>query len=150
MSNKNNMNLSTDENIVRIIAAQVVIITAITVVTSWIFPIFLLAIDFALRAFTNQFSPLKAVVKKIAAFLKLKPKPIFAAPKKFAATLGFIFSIIIVVLLFLEFYYTAKIVGSFLILFAILESGFNICVGCYFYNWIIAPIVNKRNNYLKT
>lgn len=146
MSKNNNINLATDENIVRIIAAQVLIITAITLATSWIFPIFLLAIDFALRAFSNQFSPLKAVANKIAAFLKLKPKPIFAAPKKFAATLGFIFSMLIVVLLFLEFDYTAKIVASFLILFAILESVFNICVGCYFYNWIIAPIVNKRNN----
>jgi hypothetical protein len=61
--------------------------------------------------------------------------------------LGFIFSILIVVLFFLEFYYTAKIVGSFLILFAILESVFNICVGCYIYNWIIAPFENKRKNY---
>jgi hypothetical protein len=144
--NKEVSKLYVDEQVVRLIAAQVAIIAGLSLAFNWIFPIFLLAADFGLRAFTLQPSPLAAVARIIADLLKLKTKPIFAAPKKFAAAVGFVFSLAISVLLILKLETAAYIVGGILVLFALLEAVFNVCVGCYVYNWLVAPIVNKKNN----
>lgn len=137
--------LYVDEQVVRFIATQVVIITVLSLVFNYTFPIFVLVADFAIRAFTLQPSPLAAVARIIADLLKLKRKPIFAAPKKFAASVGFLFALAILVLLLLNHLSATYILGGVLIFFALLESVFKICVGCYAYNWLVAPIINKIN-----
>jgi hypothetical protein len=96
-----------------------------------------LAIDFSIRAFTNgKLSVLKLIGTITAQLLKIEPKPIFAPPKKFAALLGFIFSLLIAALLFLQLNTIALTIGSLLIFCAILESVFGICIGCYVYTFI--------------
>lgn len=137
--------LYVDEQVVRFIAAQVVVIAFLALVFNGIFAIILLVADFAIRAFTLQPSPLAAVARIIADLLKLKPKPIFAAPKKFSAAVGFVVSFVLLVLVLMNYYTAAFIVGGGLIFFAVLEFLFKICVGCYLYNWFVAPIINKRN-----
>ena len=137
--------LYVDEQAVRFIAAQVVVIAFLALVFNGIFAIILLVADFATRAFTLQPSPLAAVARIVADLLKLKPKPIFAAPKKFSAAVGFVVSFVLLVLVLMNYYTAAFIVGGVLIFFAVLESLFKICVGCYLYNWFVAPIINKRN-----
>ncbi len=137
--NKNIQLYYVDENVVRIIAGLVSITTIITLLlSSWQLAL-ILTIDFATRAFSTLPSVLAAFAKVIAKSLKLKPKPIFAAPKKFAAMLGAIFSSLILILLSTHFFLAALIVGVLLLLCAVLESVFKICLGCYIYNWIIAP-----------
>jgi hypothetical protein len=135
--------LYVDENVVRIIAAQVVVITIFILLTHWYIPAFLLAIDFALRAFSTIPSPLALIAKSISGALKIAPQPIFAPPKRFAALLGFVFSIGISTLFFIESPISAYILGSILIFCAILESGFKVCLGCYVYNWLVLPVRNK-------
>lgn len=143
--NKEISKLYVDEQLVRLIAAQVAIIASLSLAFNWIFPIFLLAADFGLRAFTLQPSPLAAVARIIADLLKIKTKPVFAAPKKFAAAVGFLFTLAVLILLFLNYLFATYILGSVLIFFAVLESVFKICVGCYAYNWLVAPVINARN-----
>ncbi|MBU3662986.1 MAG: DUF4395 domain-containing protein [Bacteroidetes bacterium] len=143
--NKEVAKLYVDEQLVRLIAAQVAIITGLSLAFSWIFPIFLLAADFGLRAFTIQPSPLATVARIIADLLKLKTKAIFAAPKKFAAAVGFLFALAILVLLLLNYLSATYILGGILLFFAVLESVFKICVGCYAHNWLVALTINKRN-----
>lgn len=145
MDNKEISKLYIDEHVVRFIAAQVALITILSLVFNSVFPLFLLLADFALRAFTLQPAPLAAVAKIIVDLWQLKPKPIFAAPKKFSAAVGFVFSLAILVLLLLKYSTAAYIVGGLLIFFAVLESVFKICVGCYVYDWVVSPILNKRN-----
>lgn len=128
-----------NENIVRIVALLVVITTLFTLAYSWVFLAVMLAVDFALRSFTRVTSPLAYIVKSVSRYLNIKPKPIFAPPKKFAAALGFIFSILIALFLYLNLLIPAYITGLVLIVCATLESAFNICLGCYVYNWIIVP-----------
>lgn len=135
-----------DENVVRLIAAQVIIILLLVFFNHRTYLIIILTADFALRAFTYLPSPLAAVAKVIAVLFKLKSKPIIAAPKKFAAGIGFIFSTAIFNLLYFKLLTAAYTVGGILIFFALLESVFKVCVGCYIYNRIVAPIINKRNN----
>lgn len=69
---------------------------------------------------------------------------IFAPPKRFAAVLGLLFSVLIALFLFLDFTTGAYFVGGVLILCASLEAFLNICLGCYVYNWIIAPFLKIR------
>ena len=132
-----------DERVVRLVAAQI-LLTLIVLLTGWLWLALFLAADFALRAFTRILSPLAVIAKGLGKAFKLTPKPIFAAPKRFAAGLGFVFSLIIAVCLYAHFYTAAYVTGGILLACATLEAVFNICLGCYVYNWIVAPIVNKN------
>ena len=145
MLKKEISNYYTDENVVRIIAVQVTILATLSLIYQCIFPLYLLIGDFALRAFTYFPSPLAALAKIFSHALKLKPKPIFAAPKKFAASVGFIFSLFTLVLFLLNLDIAAFSVGNILIICAVLESVFKVCIGCYVYDWLVAPIINNRN-----
>lgn len=146
MSKKEISKYYIDEHIARLIAAQVIVLIALALVFHWVFILLILTIDFALRAFTYYPSPLALSAKIISRFLNLKPKLVFAAPKKFAAGVGFVFTLVIFILAYFNYFLAAYVVGGILIIFAVLESLFKICMGCYVYNWIVAPMINKRNN----
>lgn len=135
--------LYVDENVVRFVAAQVIFITIVALVEQWAWLSAALAVDFGIRAFTVFPSPLAAFSKKAVETAGLKPRPIFAPPKRFAAGLGFAFSIAITFLLYLDLVYSAYAVGAILIFCAVLESAFKICLGCHVYNWIVLPIQNR-------
>ena len=145
MTNKDASKYYADENVVRIIAVLAIVVVSVSLWQNWILLLFLLSADFALRAFTYLPAPLAAVAKVIAVLFKLKPQPIFAPPKKFAAAIGFVFVLTIPVLLFLNYLTAAYIVGGILIFFALLESVFKICVGCYVYNTLVAPVMNRKS-----
>lgn len=134
-----------DENIVRIIAAEVIVVTILALITRSVIPAVVLVLDFAARAFTLLPSLLAALARGATAALKLKPRPVFAAPKKFAAVLGFIFSFLLVVFLWLAYPVAAILTGSILVICALLESVFKICMGCYVYNWIVVPVLHRKN-----
>ncbi|OJX37684.1 MAG: hypothetical protein BGO87_11495 [Flavobacteriia bacterium 40-80] len=135
--------LHTDENTVRITAAQIVLLAVIALWTQWPALAAFLAVDFAIRAFSLYPSPLALLSKSVVKPLKLEPHPIFAPPKKFAAGIGFVFSLVITLLLYFKLITAAYLVGGILIFCAVLESVFKICLGCYVYNWIVAPVVNR-------
>ena len=149
MNKKSTLKNYVNENVVRLIAAQVILLTLILLLTGWIWPAFFLTVDFALRAFTHIPSPLAVIAKGLAGAFGLTPKPIFAPPKRFAARLGFVFSLGITVCLYYHYLVAAYVTGGILIVCAALEAVFNICIGCYVYNWIVVPIVNKNGATLK-
>lgn len=133
-----------NENVVRIIAFMVAAIAITCVVFSNYWAIVFLLFDFALRAFTTgKFSLLKFIAIKIADGLSLSPKMKDLAPKKFAATLGFGFCLLITAVFLFDFYNAALIFTSIMIVFALLESLFAICVGCYIYSFL--QIFTKKN-----
>lgn len=133
-----------NENIVRIIAFIVAVIAITCVVFSNYWAIVFLLFDFALRAFTSgKFSLLKFIAIKISNALSLSPKMKDLAPKKFAATLGFGFCLLITAVFLFDFYNAALIFTSVMIVFALLESLFAICVGCYIYSFL--QIFTKKN-----
>ncbi|WP_412467872.1 DUF4395 domain-containing protein [Pedobacter sp. KLB.chiD] len=126
-----------NENVVRIIAFMVAVIAIICVVFSNYWAIVFLLIDFALRAFTTgKFSMLKFMAIKIANGLSLTPKMKDLAPKKFAATMGFGFCLLITAIFIFNYYTAALILTLLLTAFALLESLFSICIGCYVYTVI--------------
>lgn len=137
-----------DEHVVRVVAAQVSIATVVILLTGWLVPALLLVADFAIRAFSTRTSPLAFAAKALVKSAGWAAKPVFAPPKKFAALLGFVFSLTISVLLLLQVPVAANITAGVLLFCAVLESAFKICLGCYTYNWMILPLVNafQKNN----
>ncbi len=130
-----------NENIIRTIAIQVVILTVISIVFNNYIISLLLTLDFSLRAFNSgKFSLLKLISKQVVTSINIKVKPIDAAPKKFAAALGFFFSLVIAVLQILNLLFTAKLVGFVLIFCALLEGVAGICLGCIVYTYFVLPL----------
>jgi hypothetical protein len=146
MNKKDHSKNYVNEHVVKLIALQVITITTIALFNHYLYLLFILTIDFAIRAFTYLPSPLALIAKIISKALGQKPKPVFAPPKKFAAAIGFTFSLAISILLLLNFGNTAYVIGGILIFCAFLEGVFNVCIGCYVYDWVVAPIVNRYNS----
>ena len=132
-----------NENVVRLVAGFVLLTAIATIATGWALLPLYLSIDFFLRAFTSIKPPFALAAQQLAKALKLEVKPIYAAPKKFAAAIGFVFSVAISALLLSGFVETAKAVTGVLVVFATLESVFGICAGCYVYSWVVAPLIEK-------
>ncbi|MDA3615274.1 DUF4395 domain-containing protein [Polluticaenibacter yanchengensis] len=139
----NAKNLYKDSNVIRLVAAQVLVLTVILLLfQSRLIAAFLVA-DFAIRAFTNALSPLAFIGKTILRKANVKPKQVFAPPKKFAALLGFSFSILILVLLLFNAMTAVIIVAGLLMVAAFLEAVFNICLGCYAYSYLVVPFIKQ-------
>ena len=133
-----------NENAVRIVAFMVALIAIACVLFSNYLAMLFLIFDFAMRAFTSgKYSLLKFLSIKVTRALNLKPKMTDMAPKKFAAIMGFAFCILITLTSAFSFFTAAFILTSILIVFALLESLFAVCVGCYVYTFIN---LGKRKN----
>lgn len=133
-----------DENATRVGAFFVIATTLVALYTNWYALSLLLATDFALRAFTNgTFSPLKHFAKIFAIVLQLPKKPIDAAPKKFAAGVGFVFALSIAIAQVAGFILTSYSIGAVLLVCAALESFVGYCVGCVVYTYLVLPVMNK-------
>jgi hypothetical protein len=143
MSNQPSVSLYLEETTVRLVAAQVVLVTGLVLFTHSSILAFALALDFTLRAFSKP-ATLGLVAKGIFKQLGKLPIQIFAPPKRFAAGIGASLSLLISFLLYFELNSFANFAGGILIFFALLESVFKICAGCYVYDWFIAPFFNKN------
>lgn len=98
----------------------------------------LLAADFYIRAFTSlKTSPLSYLSQNMTAVLKLNRKPIDKAPKIFAARLGFLMTLLIVLFSLTGLQTAAIVTAGILTLFASLELLFGFCAGCYVYSFIV-------------
>jgi hypothetical protein len=128
--------VSVNETQVRTTAFLVLLAAAAWVLTGSVFIIVFLVPDFFLRAFNyGKFSPLNIVSKFIVKQLKLPVKLIDQAPKRFAAKIGLAFTISITVLQLLQYSTAATALAAVLIFFALLESVFGFCAGCYAYTF---------------
>ena len=133
-----------DNNVTRIIALQVLLIaiTGSVLNNYWIF--LFLAFDFTTRAFfKGKGSLLKWITQQIVKLLKIAPKPINAAPRKFAAALGLVFSVLIALLIFNGSITSAYILNGMLAICAFMESFLGFCVGCYLYTFFIIPFIKN-------
>jgi hypothetical protein len=149
---KNNINcpISTDrvdENVTRIVSFVMAAFFLAGIILKSYILVFLIAVDFAVRAFTNgKYSVIRSISKSIAGLLKLKSKPIDAAPKKFAAGMGMVMSALTGVLLFFGNFTAAYLIGAVLIFCAFLEGAFALCIGCHIYSFIVAPFYKYQNS----
>ena len=127
-----------DENIARTAAIFTVLITAAALLLNSYVIMLLLAVDFAIRAFSSgSASPLKMLATLTAGTLNIRNRKIIdAAPKKFAALLGMTFSLLAGLFLIAQLPVTAAVIASMLIFCAFLEGVFGYCLGCVVYTII--------------
>ena len=126
-----------NENVVRIIAFMVAVIATACLIFGNYWAIVFLIFDFASRAFASgKFSLLRFSAMKIDQKLALPKQMKDLAPKKFAATLGFVFCLLITAMFLFDFPLAAMVFTAVMVLFALLESLFAICVGCYVYSFL--------------
>jgi hypothetical protein len=138
--------LQLNEKVIRLNALLTIILASFVLILNNEWLALLLSIDFFIRGFTNLPSPFAFFSKLIVKFLNLTHIPVYAPPKKFAAKVGFIFTSLIFVFLINEWEILTIIVAIVLIVCAFLEAFLKICVGCYVYDWVFVPFVNKRIN----
>ncbi len=113
--------------------------------SSWIL-MFILAGDFFVRGFLNPrwslFSKVSGgLIRRVIPFSE---KQIFFPPKQFAARVGFVFSVTSAILFITELTAAGIVMAGTLAVFAALECFLNICMGCIFYNSLIAPLRKRR------
>jgi hypothetical protein len=128
--------VTVNENKVRLIALQVFIVSiAIFIFQHWLL-IILLTVDFFLRSFDlNKFSPLAAISAGIIRLFSIGVKPINQGPKRFAARIGLIFSIAILLSYYADYPTVVASLAAVLIMFSFLESFFSFCAGCHVYTY---------------
>lgn len=133
-----------NENVARLTAAYTLLLTPVLLFLKADFFFFLLAADFAIRAFTKDgYSLLRHLSKATATYLNLKPQLIDAAPKRFAAGVGMFFCVVIAVLQILQYHTAAAVIGGILMFCAFLEAVFAYCVGCLVYTYLVLPLLKK-------
>lgn len=138
-------NEKANENVVRITAFWVIMLTGLFIIFPNPYIPLYLAIDFYIRAFTkSRYSPLSWISAGIARSLRSTPHWIDKAPKIFAARVGFLFAVMISAFTLSGVSVAATSAASVLVLFAFLECGLNFCAGCWVYTYIVLPVYKER------
>jgi len=106
--------------------------------------IVVIVLDYSVRAFTTlKYSPASWLATRIVQNLHLPEVRIDKAPKIFAARVGFLFAAAALGLFYIDPRISVT-VSLILMGFALLESVFNICVGCVVYTYLVLPIFNRK------
>ena len=136
-----------DEHVVRSTAAFVVLVAA----TALLLPSHLatgllllaLALDFIARGFGGgAYSPLGFLARTTVRLLTLSPGPTDAAPKRFAARIGVVFSLGAAVSFLLGATVAGLVFAAILLVAAFLEAAFALCIGCKVYALLPEPLAD--------
>lgn len=125
------INLQVNENAARMNAFLVALAVTAFLLFRDMWIVLILAVDFFIRGFLKpSYSPLAMLSKAILKTIHARNKMVNAAPKMFAAKIGFILCIAIMTFGLSGVHSAALITGMVIIFFAALESLWGYCVGC--------------------
>lgn len=128
-----------DEHIVRLNAFFTMAILLVFLFTPLKWIIYFITGDFLIRGFFSaKISPLVIMNKSILKLIRMKPLPINATSKKFAAKLMFLFLLLSSLLTLLNYQSIAKIIVMIIVFFTFLEAFFGVCLACKIY-----PLVRR-------
>ena len=122
-----------DDVSIRIVAAEVLTIAVLALLTgqAWLYAV--LALDFAARvAYGPRLSPLAHLaLRVIRPRLSAAPRESAGAPKRFAAAIGLVLTTLATVFAYVAGWTTATwAIGVVMVIFPALEAGWGLCVGC--------------------
>lgn len=133
-----------DRTVVRITGLMMALMIALYIYTGQIHFVTVIVLDYFIRAWTPlPHSPFSWLARAMADAFQLPRNPIDKAPKIFAARVGFLFALTTVVLFYVH-PLGSLLVGAALMGFALLESVFDICVGCLVYTYVVLPLFGER------
>lgn len=123
----------------RVVAGMVVILSIIVLVTGQWWLAFLLAYGFLARVATGPtLSPMGQLATRVIAPRIAEPRLVPGPPKRFAQTVGLVFSVAALVLHFVAgLSVAAGVVLAVLAVFAALESFLGFCAGCFVFNYMM-------------
>jgi uncharacterized protein DUF4395 len=125
-----------NENKVRLTALWVLILVLISFFALPLWITKFLVLDFFLRGYDmGKYSPLNALSGVVVKLLHISNKPIDQAPKRFAAKIGFVLSVVVAICLLTDAFNAALIFRIIFAVFAFLESFLGFCAGCYVYSF---------------
>jgi uncharacterized membrane protein YesL len=140
----------------RLVASMVFLFTVAILLANVPWLMFFLAFGFLARvSFGPRLSPFALIATRILIPLLGHPnKPVAGPPKRFAQTVGLVFSITALILHFgLGLVIEARIILAILGFFAFLESALSFCTGCFVFKYLMqwrlvpATICEKCNNF---
>jgi hypothetical protein len=116
----------------RLVAAGVVVMSALTIAFDLKWATAVIAYGFVARVLTGpSLSPLGQLMTRVVTpRLPLAARPVAGPPKRFAQGIGVAFSVTALLLAILGFWGAAQIVLGLLATAAFLESAFGLCLGC--------------------
>jgi hypothetical protein len=127
-------NETLDERAARLCALLVLFPLGMALYFASPWPALMLVGDFGLRGFGGRrASPFARLARAVVVLLGLSPRPINAAPKVFAARLGFAFATLLGLSYLAGADTLGVLVGVPFALCASLEAVFGFCVGCRLY-----------------
>ena len=123
----------------RFVAGMVSILTVATLLTENQFVAGFLLYGFIARVATGPtLSPIGLLATRvIVPGLGNPTKLVAGPPKRFAQTIGLIFSATAFVMLMLDFILVFQIILTILVIFALLESVAGFCAGCFVFNYLM-------------
>jgi hypothetical protein len=125
-----------NENKARLTAFFVLVLTLVYLRTGFWLIMAFLVVDFSLRTFNlGKYSLIGFVSDAVIKQLNIKNKPVDRAPKRFAAGVGLVFTAAILAVFLLAVPLAPMILAVVMALFALLESFFGFCAGCYVYDF---------------
>ncbi|MGE5355180.1 MAG: DUF4395 domain-containing protein [Deltaproteobacteria bacterium] len=127
---------SINKKIVRANAFVVFLFVTLFLITQSTLIIGFIAIDFFIKVFFGaRYSPVSIINCFFIRKAKLKPQMIDAGPKIFAARIGLVLSILIVIFHLTGLYIPSLVFTLFLMSASSLEAFFDICLACLIYPW---------------
>ena len=121
-----------NEKAARAVAGLVVVVTAVALLTGWLWLAAVLAVGFALRAAGGpRFDPFGQLATKVIAPRLGDPVLVPGPPKRFAQTVGLVLTLVATGFLVVGLPVVTTVLLAVLLVFATLESVFGFCAGCY-------------------
>ena len=123
----------------RLVAGMVVALSLTILISGQSWLIAVLAYGFLARVATGPtLSPMGLLATRVLAPRLARPRPVPGPPKRFAQTIGLVFSVTALLLLVgMETAGPAKAVVAVLTLFASLEAFVGFCAGCFVFGHLI-------------
>ena len=123
----------------RFVAGMVSILTIAAIVTENQFVAGFLLYGFLARVATGPtLSPMGLLATRVIVPVLGNPTKLVAGPpKRFAQTIGLVFSATAFIMLMLDFVLIFQITLSILVIFALLESLAGFCAGCFVFNYLM-------------
>ena len=123
----------------RLVAGMVSILTIATILTENQFVAGFLLYGFLARVATGPtLSPMGLLATRVIVPVLGNPTKLVAGPpKRFAQTIGLVFSATAFIMLMLDFVLIFQITLSILVIFALLESLAGFCAGCFVFNYLM-------------
>ncbi|MDX9748251.1 MAG: DUF4395 domain-containing protein [Paludibacter sp.] len=126
-----------DENVARLNGFFTVVFLGVYVLTSSLIPVVFLVLDFLARGFEKpEYSLLARFSKFLLAAFKVRPQLINAGPKIFAARVGLLFSVLVVITALPGWNTVALVITLVFGVCALLEAAVGFCVACKLYPFV--------------